>query len=118
MAAIHFAYEQVRNFGRQPSGALKYVWDDYKKMIETYPPERIHQRIHAGHNCYVIPEEEKFLTPEVLQASAVIGTQDQIINQFNALHEAGLNQIMVLPNYAPRFDCIERLAKDIFPNIA
>ena len=118
MAAIHYAYEQVRNFGRQPSGALKYVWEDYKKMIETFPSDIVHQRIHAGHNCYVIPEEERFLTPEVLQASAVIGTRDQIIDQFSALSEAGLDQIMVLPNYDPRFSCIERLAQDIIGNVA
>ena len=116
-AGIHFAYEQVRNFGRQPSGALKYVWEDYKKMIESFPAERRHQRIHAGHNCYVIPEEERFLTPEVLKASAVIGTKDQIIDQFSALSEAGLNQVMVLPNFDTRFDCIERLAKDILGNV-
>lgn len=118
MAAIHYSYEQVRNFGRQPSGALKYVWEDYKKMIESFPADVIHQRIHAGHNCYVIPEEERFLTPEVLQASAVIGTSDQIIDQFSALSEAGLDQIMVLPNYEPRFSCIERLARDIMGNVA
>lgn len=118
MAAIHYAYEQVRNFGRQPAGALKYVWEDYKKMIESFPAERVHQRIHAGHNCYVIPEEERFLTREVLQASAVIGTRDQIIDQFSALSDAGLDQIMVLPNYGPRFECIERLARDIIGNVA
>ena len=118
MAAIHYSYEQVRNFGRQPSGALKYVWEDYKNMIESFPADVIHQRIHAGHNCYVIPEEERFLTPEVLQASAVIGTRDQIIDQFSALSEAGLDQIMVLPNYEPRFDCIERLAHEIMGNVA
>lgn len=117
MAAIHYGYEQVRNFGRQPAGALKYVWDDYKTMIEQIPQDRIHQRIHAGHNCYVIPEEERFLTPDVLKASAVIGTRDEIIAQFNLLSDAGLDQIMVLPNYATRFDCIERLAKDILGNV-
>ena len=117
MAAIHYGYEQVRNFGRQPAGALKYVWDDYKAMIEQFPQDRIHQRIHAGHNCYVIPEEERFLTPDVLKASAVIGTRDEIIAQFNLLSDAGLDQIMVLPNYATRFDCIERLAKDILGNV-
>ena len=118
MAAIHFGYEQVRNFGREPVGALKYVWDDYRKMIESYPEETRHQRIHAGHNCYVIPEEERFLTPEVLRASAVIGTRDQIIEQFSALSNAGLDQIMVLPNYDARFDCIERLAKDVMMYVA
>ncbi|MYD44026.1 MAG: LLM class flavin-dependent oxidoreductase [Gammaproteobacteria bacterium] len=117
MAAIHYSYEQVRNFGRQPGGALKYVWDDYVKMIETYPEERRHQRIHAGHNCYVITEEERFLTPEVLKASAVIGTKDEIIDLLQALEQAGLDQVMVLPNFSTRFESIERLARDVIPHV-
>lgn len=115
MAAIHYSYEQVRNFGRQPGGTLRYVWDDYVKMIESYPEDRRHQRIHAGHNCYVIPEEEKFLTPEVLKASAMIGTRDELIEQLQALAGSGLHQVMVLPNFDTRFTSIERLARDVLP---
>ncbi|MCY3885388.1 MAG: LLM class flavin-dependent oxidoreductase [Gammaproteobacteria bacterium] len=117
MAAIHFAYEQVRNFGRKPSGALAYVWEGYRDLIESYPEERRHQRIHAGHNCWVLPEEEKFLTPDVLRASSLIGTRDEIIDQLGQLHEAGLNQVMVLPNFDTRYSSIERLAKDIVGNV-
>ncbi len=117
MAAIHYSYEQVRNFGRQPSGALKFVWDDYVKMIETYPEDRRHQRIHAGHNCYVVPEEERFLTPEVLRASAMIGTRDELIEQLQVLAQASLDQVMVLPNFDTRFHSIERLAREVMPNV-
>ena len=117
MAAIHYSYEQVRNFHHQPAGALKFVWKDYRKMIEAYPEQRRHQRIHAGHNCYVLPEEERFLTPEVLQASAMIGTRDQLVEQLQALEQAGLHQVMVLPNFDSRFNSIERLARDVLPNV-
>ncbi len=117
MAAIHFGYEQVRNFGRKPGGALAYVWEDYREMIESYPEERRHQRIHAGHNCWVLPEEERFLTPDVLRASSLIGTRDQIIDQLGQLHESGLDQVMVLPNFDTRYQAIERLAKDVLGNV-
>lgn len=113
MAAIHYAYEQVRNFGRQPSGALKFVWPEYRDMIESFPKERRHQRIHAGHNCYVVPEEEKFLTKDVLEASCTIGTRDELIEKFQALSKAGLDQIMILPNFDTRFENLERIARDI-----
>ena len=117
MAAIHFGYEQVRNFGREPRGALAYVWEDYRKMIESYPENRRHQRIHLGHNCWVIPEEERFLTADVLQATCLIGTKDQLIDQLGHLYEAGLHQVMVLPNFDTRYQSIEKLAKDIIGNV-
>ncbi len=117
MAAVHFAYDQFRNFGRRPSGYLLGIWDDYRAMIESYPADRRHQRIHGGHNCWVLPEEERFLTPEILQATSMIGERDVLIERLNALAEAGLHQVMILPNFDPRFDVLERVARDILPNV-
>lgn len=117
MAAVHFAYDQFRNFGRRPSGYLLGIWDDYRGLIESYPAERRHQRIHGGHNCWVLPEEERFLTPEILQATAMIGQRDLLIERLSALAEAGLDQVMILPNFDTRFDVLERVAKDIIPNV-
>ena len=117
MAAVHFSYDQFRNFGRRPPGSLATIWDDYRALIESYPADRRHQRIHGGHNCWVLPEEEQFLTPDVLQASALIGTRDQLVEQLSLLSAAGLDQVMILPNFDTRFDVLERVAADIIPNV-
>ena len=118
MAAVHFAYDQYRNFGRQPSGAMNGIWQDYRAMIESYPAERRHQRIHGGHNCWVLPEEERFLTPELLQATAMIGTRDELLERLHGLGQAGLDQVMILPNFDTRFEVLERVARDIVGNVA
>lgn len=118
MATVHYAYDQFRNFGHQPPNALAEIWDDYTALLETYPAERRHQRIHAGHNCWVLEEEERFLTPKVLQASSLIGTQDQLLARLDGLDRAGLSQVMLLPNFDTRFDVINRVAKDIIPYLA
>jgi alkanesulfonate monooxygenase SsuD/methylene tetrahydromethanopterin reductase-like flavin-dependent oxidoreductase (luciferase family) len=118
MAAIHYAYDQFRNFGHQPPNQLSGVWDDYVKLLETYPEEKRHQRIHAGHNCWVLPEEEQFVTSETIEASCLVGTQDTILHKLNELENGGLNQVMILPSFDPRYEVIERVAKDIIPNVA
>lgn len=117
MAAVHYAYDQYRNFGHQPPNALSGIWDDYTKLLASYPAERRHQRIHAGHNCWVLEEEEKFLTPEVLSASSMIGTRDTLVERLRGMGEAGLEQVMILPNFDTRFDVLERVAKDILPYV-
>ena len=86
-------------------------------MIEAVPLARRHQRIDQGHNCWVLPEEEKFLTKSLLQASCLIGTQDQLIETLQGLQAAGLNQVMNLPAFAPRFEIMARIARDIIPNV-
>ena len=117
MAAVHYQYDQYRNFGHQPPNALAGIWDDYTKLLESYPAERRHQRIHAGHNCWVLEEEEKFLTPEVLTASNMIGTRNQLVERVQGMAEAGLDQLMLLPNFDTRYDALEQVAKEIMPYV-
>ncbi len=117
MASIHYSYDQWRNFGHQPPGHMMEIWDDYTAMLESFPEERRHQRIHAGHNCWVIPEEERFLTERLLQRTCMIGTQDELVGQLRELGDAGLNQVMNLPSFDPRFEVLERVARDIIPNV-
>lgn len=117
MATVHYAYDQFRNFGHQPPNALAGVWEDYTKLLEGYPSERRHQRIHAGHNCWVLEEEEQFLTPQVLAASSMIGTQSQLVEQIQQLSAVGLEQIMILPNFDTRYDVLERVARDVMPYV-
>lgn len=110
MAAVHYAYDQSRNFGHEPPGPLGGIWEDYTEMLADYPDDVVHQRIHAGHNCWVLEEEERFLTPEVLQATCLIGTRDQLLEQLAALHAAGLDQVMILPAFDPRYEVLEEVA--------
>ena len=117
MAAVHYAYDQWRNFGHQPPNYLAEIWEDYTAMLEKVPEDRRHQRIHAGHNCWVVPEEEKFLTPKVLTNSALIGTRDELLERLHGLASAGLHQVMVLPNFDTRYDNLERLGRDLIGQI-
>lgn len=117
MAAVHYAYDQHRNFGHQPPNHLSGIWEDYTALLANTPAERLHQRIHAGHNCWVLPEEEQFLTPEVLSASSMIGTADELIERLHALGAEGLNQVMILPNFDTRFEVIEQVGREILPHV-
>ena len=117
MAAVHYVYDQHRNFGHQPPNSLSGIWGDYTSLLESHPAERRHQRIHAGHNCWVLPEEERFLTPEVLNNGAIIGTRDQLIERLSALRDAGLDQLMILPNFDTRYDVLEEVAAALIGNV-
>ncbi|MDP6375673.1 MAG: LLM class flavin-dependent oxidoreductase [Pseudomonadales bacterium] len=117
MATVHYAYDQYRNFGHQPPGVLSGIWEDYTAQLEAFPAERRHQRIHAGHNCWVLPEEERFLTPEVLSASSMIGTRDELVELLHGFAEEGLDQVMILPNFDTRFDVLEQVGEQILPYV-
>ena len=61
----------------------------------------------------MVEEEERFLTPEVLSAASMIGTRDELLEQLQQLADAGLDQVMILPNFDTRFDVLEQVGSEI-----
>lgn len=117
MASVHYAYEQFRNFGHAPPALLEEMWPRYTKLLEEFPAERRHQRIHAGHNCWVLPEEEGFLTEEILRATCMIGTRDELLTQLRDLDAAGLDQVMLLPGFDARREVLAQVAAELLPHL-
>ena len=118
IASVHYLYEQVAQFGRRPPAHLADFWDDYVALVEQWPPDRRHQRIHEGHNCWVIPEEEPFITPELIDATCLVGTREQLIDRIEALDEAGLDQLVLLPPLAEKEAVIRSVAEHVLPALA
>jgi 5,10-methylenetetrahydromethanopterin reductase len=110
MAALHFAYDQWRNFGRNPPAFMEPLWGDYCALLEAFPEDRRHQRIHAGHNCWVLPEEEQFLTEELIRGTCMVGTVQELRQLVRDYEAAGLNQLMLLPNFDTKLDVLRSVA--------
>ena len=117
IASLHYTYDQFRNYGREPSGPVAEFWDEYRAVVEQVEPERRHQRIHAGHNCWVLPEERRFLTKGLIEATCLVGTTDELIERLRALDDAGLDQVMILPPFDPRFEVLETVGTEILPYV-
>lgn len=113
MASMHYAFDQFRNFGHQPPHAFAEVWEDYTQLLSQFPEDRVHQRIHMGHNCWVVPEELAFLTPEVMKRTCLIGEQDEVLERLFELHAAGLNQVMNLPNFDTRYEVLAEISEKV-----
>jgi len=109
IAALHYSYEQWRQYGRAPGPHLQAFWEDYVASMAGEPDERVHLRIHRGHNCWVEPDEERFVTRELIEATCLVGTAEQLVERLRALDEAGLDQVMILPPLA----CKEKVLRDV-----
>ena len=118
MATVHYFYDQWRQFGNPPPSLLAPIWDDYRALLSGVPDEILHQRIHAGHNCWVLPEEERFVTRELIESTCLVGTADELVDRLRAFEAAGLDQVMILPAWEPRYDVLERVARDVLPRVA
>ncbi|MEZ5258094.1 MAG: LLM class flavin-dependent oxidoreductase [Ilumatobacteraceae bacterium] len=115
IAALHYAYEQWVQFGRRPGHQFDGVWDDYVELVETAPPGRRHLRIHAGHNCWVEPDEAHFVTPELISRTCLVGRPDDLAERIRALETAGLDQLVILPPLAEKEAVIREFAEQVIP---
>ena len=87
-------------------------------MLDETPEERRHLRIHLGHNCWVIPEEERFVTAELLGHELPIGTADELVTRLRALGEAGLGQIVILPSLASKEQVLHDVAEQVLTRLS
>ena len=113
IAALHYSYEQMTQFRRRPPAHLADMWGDYVAAVEETPLERRHLRTHLGHNCWVIPEEERFITKELIERSCLVGTPDDLRRRVAELGEAGLDQIVLLPPLDVKEDVIAAVAREL-----
>jgi alkanesulfonate monooxygenase SsuD/methylene tetrahydromethanopterin reductase-like flavin-dependent oxidoreductase (luciferase family) len=115
IAGLHYAYEQWRQFGRRPPAWAGDVWPEYVAMLDHLPDERVHLRIHEGHNCWVVPEEERFVTAELIDATCLVGTPEELAARLGALEAAGLSQVMILPPLAVKEEVLRSVADQVMP---
>lgn len=107
--SLHYAYERFRQFGVEPPAHLRAVWDEYVGLVEQSPEAERHYRIHAGHGTYLHPDEVRFATPELIEASCLVGRADELVEKIGELEAAGLNQLMLLPSFASRYRAVDEV---------
>lgn len=117
ISALHYAFEQWKEAGRPQRHPPFDFWDDYVALLDRTDPAVLHQRIHQGHNCWVVDEEQQFVTKELIEASCMVGTADQLARRLDDLAEAGLDQVMLLPPLAAKEDVLRSVAEQVMPKL-
>jgi alkanesulfonate monooxygenase SsuD/methylene tetrahydromethanopterin reductase-like flavin-dependent oxidoreductase (luciferase family) len=117
IAALHYAFEQWKEAGRPDRHPPFDFWDDYVALLDRTDPAVLHQRIHQGHNCWVVDEEQQFVTKQLIEASCLVGTADELANRLDDLSAAGLDQVMLLPPLAAKEDVLRSVASQVMPRM-
>jgi 5,10-methylenetetrahydromethanopterin reductase len=66
--------------------------DEYVAKMKT-PEDRRYLEVHTGHLIYLKPGEENYLDEELIRATTLTGTGEEIIQRLHAMEDAGLTQI-------------------------
>jgi 5,10-methylenetetrahydromethanopterin reductase len=75
---------------------LQALVDEYRKLVQTYvPSDARYLQLHKGHLLFVRPEEERFVTAELIRAATFTATEDELRDRIRALRDAGLQQLTI-----------------------
>lgn len=89
------------------------VWEEYVRTIEATPERGRALRTWRGHCMYVHPDEARFITPELVEASVMIGSPDELIERMHDLDSIGLDELILLPPERTQYRTIDRLSQSV-----
>jgi 5,10-methylenetetrahydromethanopterin reductase len=73
---------------------LRAAVQAYRTQYETYEPANArYLQMHTGHLMWVRPEEERFVTPDLIRMATFTGTVDELRERIAILREAGYQQL-------------------------
>jgi 5,10-methylenetetrahydromethanopterin reductase len=75
---------------------LQAAAKEYRRLYETFePPDARYLRLHTGHLMFVRPEEERFLSEELIRMSTFAAGRDGLVDCVRMLRDAGYRQLAV-----------------------
>lgn len=92
--AWHWLVEDGDNAQIPPD--LKPLIDAYREIYARYEPaDARYMTLHDGHLMYLRPEEQQFITGEMLKALTLTGSAEEIRTRVDALATAGYDQVAI-----------------------
>lgn len=112
-SSMHYLFEGVRQYDREPPRHLLDVWERYVAMLDRTPEHTRHLRIHEGHCTYLLDEERELITPELVRATTIVGTAEECRASIREMEDAGVSELVVLPAHGVHDAYAERFAREI-----
>jgi alkanesulfonate monooxygenase SsuD/methylene tetrahydromethanopterin reductase-like flavin-dependent oxidoreductase (luciferase family) len=98
MVALHALYESVKSVDDAPA-PIRATFAAYKEYADrrfaNNPAYYI--ELHDGHGMYMQPEEERFVTTELIRHATMTATPEDLILRLRALEAEGVRQVAFIP---------------------
>ena len=108
MASVYYFYDEVREKGIDPPPFLERIWERYCALVEEVPSEHRHFRTHEYHYTRLHPGEAELIDADLVRATCLTGTAEELVERIRALEAEGLQELM----FATGVDEKQRFAED------
>jgi hypothetical protein len=112
MVALHSLYEGVTSVEMAPA-PIRPLFEEYKAYMDDriLDDSRYYLRLHDGHGLYLRPDEERFVTAELIRHTTMTSAPEDLRGRLRALAAAGVKQVAFIPA-AGRFEEFARTVSD------
>ena len=96
---------------------MKDIWEEYSDHVENFdlPKEKWHQVIHEGHCSYCPPAEKRFVIPDLIENTHLVGGPSEIAEKICEAESIGLGEISLLPPLEHTREVTSDFAKEVIP---
>ena len=95
---------------------IRPVWEQYRDFVAglNVPRERAGQVVHRGHCTYLLAEERRFVTPQMLRSTgALVGTPEEIVDMLRTKERNGLKEVILLQPMATARENLTEFRREI-----
>jgi len=117
ITGLHYLVARHLETGEDPPAYARPMWAGYMKWLQQAPVEARHQRLHGSHYSFLDPEEARFITPELIDATCLTGVPEEIAERIRSLEQEGLRQMMLYPPLFRQYRAIEDFADKVMARL-
>jgi 5,10-methylenetetrahydromethanopterin reductase len=117
MASVYYFYDEVHEKRAEPPAFLRRLWTRYCALVEATSPEHRHFRTHEFHYTRLHPGEAELIDAELIRATCLVGTADELVEQIRALEAEGLEELMFATGVPDKWRIAEAFARSVLPRM-
>jgi alkanesulfonate monooxygenase SsuD/methylene tetrahydromethanopterin reductase-like flavin-dependent oxidoreductase (luciferase family) len=117
MASVYYFYDEVHERGVEPPGFLRRMWKKYCALVEETPPAHRHFRTHEYHYTYLHPGEAELIDADLIRATCLVGTADELVEQIRELEQQGLQELMFATGVDSKWRFAEEFARHVMARV-
>ncbi len=118
---LHHVYEFWEQTGRNDEIIPPFfegIWEDFVRAVDALPKKARFRYLHNGHATFLRDEERRFITPDAILGSCVVGEPDEIVDQVRSLERAGITEVALLPPADFQREVYRDFAEQVMPHFS
>ncbi len=117
MASVYYFFDEVHEKDIDPPDFLKPYWQRYGDLVAEVPAAHWHFRTHEYHYTALHPGEAALIDAELIRATCMVGTAEELIEQIRELERQGLQELMFATGNDEKWRFAEAFSRQVMAKL-